>query len=356
MRLAGNSKTVRMDSSTKKPYREVNDLWAEISRLKGRKLVFYSETIRNPVDSARGDNIISVAVEDGENLKSFHGFERLLEIMLENNIGREDYVIPVGGGSVTDAVGFAASVFKRGVKTINVPTTLLGMVDAAVGGKTGINFRNTKNLVGTFYFPEEIWINGDFLYTLPEREYRSGIAEMLKYGFIMDRDLLKLMLDNSSKIAGRKRSVLMSAVKRCIEDKMTVVNNDPLEKKNIRNILNYGHTIGHSLEAASGFAITHGEAISVGMIMENRFGVELMGIPPEGSAGTEDVLRSFNLPVSHKDLKQHPDISILKNALVRDKKSRQGKILMPFIREAGKAEVKSVPVEMLEEFLDREFA
>ena len=205
MRLAGNSKTVLVDSSTKKPYREVNDLWAEISRLKGRRLVFYSETIRNPVDFARGDNIISVAVEDGENLKSLHGFERLLEIMLENNIGREDYVIPVGGGSVTDAVGFAASVFKRGVKTINVPTTLLGMVDAAVGGKTAINFRNTKNLVGTFYFPEEIWINGDFLYTLPEREYRSGIAEMLKYGFIMDRDLLDLMLNNSSKIAGRER-------------------------------------------------------------------------------------------------------------------------------------------------------
>ena len=356
MPLAGKLKTLLADLPEKESYREVSDISSEISRLNGRKLVIYSETIRNPVDFARGDGIISVAVEDGEKLKSFHGFERLLEIMLEHNIGREDYVIPVGGGSVTDAVGFAASVFKRGVKIINVPTTLLGMVDAAVGGKTAINFRNTKNLVGTFYFPEEIWINGDFLYTLSQREYNSGIAEMLKYGFIMDRDLLNLMQNNSGKMAGRERSTLMAAVKRCIEDKMTVVKMDPFEKKNIRNILNYGHTIGHSLEAASGFTITHGEAISVGMVMESRFGVEHMGISPEGSAGTEEILRSFRLPVSPNDLNQHMDISILKNTILRDKKFRQGKILMPFIAETGKAEVKPVSVKMLEEFLDSEFA
>ena len=138
MPLAGKLKTLLADLPEKKSYREVSDISSEISRLNGRKLVIYSETIRNPVDFARGDDIISVAVEDGENLKSLQGFERLLEIMLEHNIGREDYVIPVGGGSVTDAVGFAASVFKRGVKIINVPTTLLGMVDAAVGGKTAL--------------------------------------------------------------------------------------------------------------------------------------------------------------------------------------------------------------------------
>ncbi|MCL4307019.1 MAG: 3-dehydroquinate synthase, partial [Candidatus Thermoplasmatota archaeon] len=146
------------------------------------------------------------------------------------------------------------------------------------------------------------------------------------------------------------------AVKRCIDDKITVVKQDPFEKKNIRNILNYGHTIGHSLEAASGFNITHGEAISVGMVMENRFGVEFMGMSPEGSVRTEDILRSFNLPVSPRDLNLPMDISLLKDTLLRDKKSRQGKILMPFIKEIGKAEVKSVRVEMLEEFLDREFA
>ena len=354
--MVGKLKTVSVDLSKRMQYREVQDITVEMSRLKGRKLVIYTGTIRNPVDFSHEDGIIPVAVEDGENLKSLTGFEHLLEIMLEHNIGREDYVIPVGGGSVTDAVGFAASVFKRGVKIINVPTTLLGMVDAAVGGKTAINFRNTKNLVGSFYFPEEIWINGDFLYTLPQREYRSGIAEMLKYGFIMDSDLLDLMQNNAGRIAGRERTALMTAVKRCIDDKITVVKQDPFEKKNIRNILNYGHTIGHSLEAASGFNITHGEAISVGMVMENRFGVEFMGMSPEGSARTEDILRSFSLPVSPRDLNLPMDISLLKDTLLRDKKSRQGKILMPFIKETGKAEVKSVPVEMLEEFLDREFA
>ncbi len=354
--MAGKPKAVSLDLSEKKAYREVTNISGELSMLKGRKLVIYSETLRNPVESLQGKNIASVSVADGESLKSLAGLEHLLEIMLEQNIGRDDYVIPVGGGSVTDAVGFAASVFKRGVRIINVPTTLLGMVDASIGGKTAINFRSTKNLVGSFYFPEEVWINGDFLYTLPQREYRSGIAEMLKYGFIMDAELLELMQGNAARIAGRERSVLMTAVKRCIEDKMAVVNQDPLERMNIRNVLNYGHTIGHSLEAASGFTLTHGEAISIGMVLENRFGEEFMGMPSGVSNETEAILRAFGLPVSMGDAGQIPDLRLLKNTLARDKKSINGKIMMPFIREAGKAEVKAVSIELLEEFLDRELS
>lgn len=354
--MAGDFKGSSPDSAKGAFYREVHDIPAEIAGLSGRKLVIYPESIRNPVGFLHDDDVISIAVEDGENLKSIAGFEHMLEIMLDHNLDRGDYVIPVGGGTLTDAAGFAASVFKRGVKLINVPTTLLAMVDAAVGGKTAINFHGTKNIAGTFYFPEQLWINVDFLYTLPQREYRSGTAEMLKYGLIMDKNLLELMQENSDRIAGRERSSLIRSITGCIEDKMTIVSQDPYEQKGIRNILNYGHTIGHSIEAASGFRITHGEAISLGMVLENMFGEAYLGASSEIGNTVREILRSFSLPVSPDELGLPLDNQILKDSLRRDKKSRSGRINMPFIKEMGKAEVVAIPVEDLGEFLDREIS
>ena len=208
-----------------------------------------------PVDVSphlpRGVSVSQHVIANSEDDKSLATIERLCEEFASSGLTRSDLVVGVGGGMVTDVAGFAAASWHRGVRVVHVSTTLVGMIDAAIGGKTGVNLRAGKNLVGAFWQPSGVICDTAHLDSLPEREHRCGRGEMAKYHFLTGDDLLSLDLD--------------ARIARCVEIKAEVVGSDERESGR-RAILNYGHTLGHALEIASGFALAHGESVAIGMM------------------------------------------------------------------------------------------
>ena len=215
------------------------------------------------------EKAVEIVLRPGEQCKNLQTIQRIWKTLLKHCADRNAVIINLGGGTITDMGGFAASTYKRGIKFINVPTTLLAMVDAAIGGKTGIDFGGAKNQIGTFAKAEEVLIKPDFLITLPERELLSGMAEMLKYGFIADANLLKVNVENYQQY-----------IARCGEIKREIVARDPTEK-GLRKILNFGHTIGHAIEShclTTDYPLSHGEAVALGMVAAIWLSVKQCGL------------------------------------------------------------------------------
>lgn len=236
----------------------VDELPSIIDERARRALVVTQEGI--PVDvtgllGRRGLEVATLCIGRGEEHKSLATIERILEALAHLGATRRDVVVGVGGGMVTDVAGFAAAVWHRGMPVVHVSTTLVGMVDAAIGGKTGVNVESGKNLVGAFWQPSGVVCDTNFLGTLDEREVRCGNGEMAKYHFLTGDDLLAL--DESSRIA------------RCVEIKAEIVASDEREGGR-RALLNYGHTLGHALEIATDFSLAHGEAVAVGLVFAAR--------------------------------------------------------------------------------------
>lgn len=236
----------------------VDELPSMIDERARRALVVTQEGI--PVDvtgllGRRGLEVATLCIGRGEEHKSLATIERILEALAHLGATRRDVVVGVGGGMVTDVAGFAAAVWHRGMPVVHVSTTLVGMVDAAIGGKTGVNVESGKNLVGAFWQPSGVVCDTNFLGTLDEREVRCGNGEMAKYHFLTGDDLLAL--DESSRIA------------RCVEIKAEIVASDEREGGR-RALLNYGHTLGHALEIATDFSLAHGEAVAVGLVFAAR--------------------------------------------------------------------------------------
>ena len=202
------------------------------------------------------ENAVEIVIKSGEKHKTLQTIQHIWKTLMRHHADRNALLINIGGGVITDLGGFAASTYKRGIKFINVPTTLLGMVDAAIGGKTGIDFGGAKNQIGTFAEPMAVITDPVYLETLDEREIRSGLAEMLKYGFIADPELLHADAEN-----------YVPYIKRCGEIKREIVKKDPTEK-GLRKILNFGHTLGHAIEShclTTDYPLLHGEAVALGM-------------------------------------------------------------------------------------------
>jgi len=209
-----------------------------------------------------------ILIPDGENQKSFSTVDYLTSEFARRGLTRSSRVVAVGGGATTDVVGFAASIYMRGVEWIAIPTSLSAMVDAAIGGKTGINIPNGKNLVGTFHSPTAVLISSEFLKTLDERDIKAGMAEVIKCGFISDPEILDLARDNY-------QANLEELIFRSVAVKAKIVSKD-FKESDDREILNYGHTLGHAIESHSQYRLRHGEAISIGLIyaaeLSSRFG------------------------------------------------------------------------------------
>ena len=215
------------------------------------------------------ENAIEIVIKAGERHKNLQTVQRIWKTLLKHHADRNALLINLGGGVITDLGGFAASTYKRGIKFINIPTTLLAMVDAAIGGKTGIDFGGGKNQIGTFAEAEEVIIDPVFLSTLPRRELLSGLAEMLKYGFISDANLLNTNLEN-----------YQDYILRCGEIKRGIVAHDPTEK-GLRKVLNFGHTIGHAIEShclTTIHPLLHGEAVAMGMAAALWLSVKQCGL------------------------------------------------------------------------------
>ncbi|MEM0158726.1 MAG: 3-dehydroquinate synthase family protein, partial [Thermoplasmataceae archaeon] len=194
------------------------------------------------IDSAA--DLHTMEVPDGEGCKQIRVFEDIVKLMLENEFSRSDVIVAVGGGSLTDLAGFTASLYKRGMSLILIPTTLLGMVDAAIGGKNGIDFGGKKNMIGTFKHPDTVFIHTPFLRSLPELQYRSGLGEVIKYGVSLDPPLLEYMNYRKDGIKARESNATMHVIERCVHAKVGIVKRDEHETIGIREVLNFGHTVG----------------------------------------------------------------------------------------------------------------
>ncbi len=284
------------------------------------------------------------AVPPGEASKSLEVFGVLLRWLAGSNASRKTSLVAIGGGVVGDLAGFVAASYMRGIPFVQVPTTLLAMVDSSVGGKVGIDLPEGKNLAGAFKPPDAVWVPTDLLKSLPKRQFRNGMAEVLKYGFIMDTALA----DRLRTIAlGPDSGELQDVVLRCIGLKAEVVEEDEFETKGRRAILNFGHTIGHAIEHAYGYGeMLHGEAISLGMILEARLG-ERLGITKPGTASqVAQDLEAYGLPVQ---LDPALDPLTLIKTMYRDKKAVSGALAFSLLTEMGRCKlVHDVPAQEVE--------
>lgn len=277
-------------------------------------------------------------VPAGETTKCVAEAERLWNEMARLGIDRKTMVVAVGGGVVGDLAGFVAATYGRGLPLVQVPTTLLAQVDSSVGGKVGINLPTAKNMVGAFWQPIGVLIDLDTLRSLPEREYRSGLAEVLKYGVILDVAFFEYLEQNADAILKREPAALEHIVARSCRLKADVVEQDEHEETGLRAVLNYGHTFCHAIEAVAGYGVyLHGEAVSIGMIAASRLSELLGRIGPDVTERQIGLLKRFELPISSPDL----DREQLLAAMQHDKKAENGRLRFVLPSQIGHVDVVS---------------
>jgi len=240
-------------------------------------------------------DFLTITIPPGEGSKSREIKAKIEDALLERNFGKDTLLIALGGGVIGDLTGFVASTYYRGIPFLQVPTTLLAMVDASIGGKTGINTEHGKNLIGTVYQPDAVMIEVEFLKTLPEEEFLNGLAEVIKIGCILDKDLFEEIEKHKEGILQRKEELLLPLINRSISLKKSIVENDEQET-GLRQILNFGHTVGHALEKASSYSLKHGFAVSIGMVAESMLAVEQGELQKGEVERIRALLKSLGLP------------------------------------------------------------
>ena len=259
-----------------------------------------------------------VTVPDGEEYKTLQTVEQILNECFEHKLDRKSLLIAFGGGVIGDMTGFTASLYQRGIDFIQIPTTLLSQVDASVGGKTGVNNRYGKNLIGAFYQPKAVYIDPTFLETLPKREFSAGVAEIIKMAVMFDRDYFAFLQQADL----QDEETLKQTIRRSVELKAEVVNQDEKEA-GIRAVLNYGHTFGHVIENETGYKkYLHGEAVAIGMVMANALAVSLGLLTIEEAEAIKALLQKHDLPVSYAI----EDVESFYEHFFLDKKSAKGRI------------------------------
>lgn len=295
-----------------------------------------------------------ISIAPGEGSKSWPVLEDVVGGVLDARLERGDLLIALGGGVVGDLAGFAAAIVRRGMDFVQIPTSMLAQVDSSVGGKTGINAPQGKNLVGAFHQPILVLADLDALDTLPEREFRAGYAEVVKYGLIDDASFFHWLEANREEIfaGGPARA---EAIARSCAAKARVVAGDEKERGN-RALLNLGHTFGHALEKATGYSsrLIHGEGVAIGMVMAYRFSVALGLCPGQDAARAEAHLKAAGLPTALGDIPGDKlATAVLMEAIAQDKKVERGALTFILTRGIGRAFVeKSVSREAVETFLD----
>lgn len=292
----------------------------------------YLEKTKKSLEDA-GFEVVEYVYEAGEKSKNLSEVAKMLGVLAENGFTRTDAVVALGGGVTTDMAGFAASIYLRGIKVYQIATTLLAQVDASVGGKTGVDLKEGKNLVGAFHQPSLVICDVDLLKSLSDEVFAEGMAEVIKYAFISDKDLYEKL---KNKI-GKNSPELEDVVARCVELKAYVVEQDELDN-GLRQTLNFGHTLGHAIERNSNFTVSHGYAVAKGMAMISRKSPiynELV-----------DMIKLYDLP--YEDDSTFED---LLGGIMNDKKKRGSKITVVLVNEIGKAELKTIEPNELKGYL-----
>ena len=292
----------------------------------------YGEAVAASLRDAGFDPVI-ITVPAGERAKCFAEVESINGQMIRAGLGRQSFLIALGGGVVGDLAGFAASIFYRGIPFIQIPTTVVSMVDSSVGGKTGINTPEGKNLIGTFHQPKLVLADPTVLETLPDREFNEGFAEIIKHAAIRDA----AMLPEIAAAATQPRRELSALISRNVAIKATIVTEDEFETKGLRALLNFGHTIGHAIESSAGYGeLFHGEAISLGLRAALFLSERHAGLTPAESGQILDLLKLYQLPLV---LSPALTDDRLLEKMARDKKFDQGAIRFVLVPKLGDAHV-----------------
>lgn len=297
----------------------------------------YCQQLTDSLSSA-GFRVVHFILPNGEASKNAENYFALLNFLATERFTRSDTIFALGGGVVGDLAAFAASTYMRGMRLIQLPTTLLSAVDSSVGGKTAIDLPAGKNLAGTFYQPDLVLCDTQALDSLPDAVFSDGIAEVIKYGIIADSDLFDSL--NSP-----LKPQLEAIISRCVDIKRTVVEIDETET-GPRKLLNFGHTVGHAIEACSNFAVSHGRAVAIGMVIVARACSKLQLCPLETAQDTVAMLEQYGLPTSTEF-----SPAALAAAALSDKKRSGGSITLVIPERIGKCILRETPIQDLEEFI-----
>lgn len=300
---------------------------------RGQVAIIVSEAMRDRIsDLPQTDAEIHIfTIPDSEAGKSFATYQKVLDWLGAAGFTRNDLIVAVGGGAVTDLSGFVASSWLRGIDWVAVPSTLAAMVDAAIGGKTGINSEYGKNLIGAFYSPITVLIDLHWLSTLSDRDFAAGLAEVLKSGFIADSQIVELLRDKEISEVRSNTALTLELISRTVSVKAKVVSGDFRESFD-REILNYGHTLGHAIELQSKFSLRHGECVSIGLVFAAELANQVGVLSNEIANLHKEILKRLGLPVTYK-LEVWPE---LRASMSIDKKSRSGSLRFVAISEIGK--------------------
>jgi 3-dehydroquinate synthase len=304
--------------------------------------------IYNNLFSSLKDRISGIKViEPGEENKIYNTVEDIYLSLMEIGANRKTTIAAVGGGVVGDLAGFAAATYLRGIGIIHIPTSLIAQCDSSIGGKTGYNFKDIKNVVGTFYQPDFVYVDINFLKTLKEKEYSDGIAEIIKYGFACDRALFQFIEENKKAVKERESDKLLHIIHECIRIKAEIVGRDEKDT-DLRQVLNFGHTIGHGIESISGFKTSHGEAVAMGMNIEAFIAVRTGKLKESEYNRLVNILKYFKLPQSPGYI----DIDKLIEVMKSDKKRISNNIKFALPDSIGHAVIVSdIKQNLLKQFI-----
>lgn len=313
---------------------------------------YYGEKAVRSLQKA-GFQVVSHLIPAGESYKTLESIAKIYDTALENHLERSSVAISLGGGVVGDMTGFAAATWLRGINFIQVPTSLLAMVDAAIGGKTGVNHPKGKNLIGAFYQPRLVLIDPQVLETLPEREFRAGMAEVIKYGVIWDADLFEQLekVERLDRFSDLEKALLQTILTRSCQAKADVVSKDEKEA-GLRAILNYGHTVGHAIESLTGYSsINHGEAVAIGMAIAGEIAARMQLWDALDARRQDRLIAKAGLPTK---LPANIDTEAIIAVLQTDKKVKDGRVRFVLPTKLGAATVSDrVLPDLLREVLNK---
>lgn len=351
VRLGRRSYPIVTGAAFKDLGRAIKKTCGQGSRTPGRALIITHPSLRSMFGPVLSRSLIRAGIRpsfstiaEGERSKNLKTVQNLYSSCLRERLDRSSVIVALGGGVVGDVAGFVAATYLRGVDLVIVPTTLLAMVDSSIGGKVGVDLAEAKNFVGSFYQPRLVWINPGALRSLPGREMRNGMAEVIKYGVIADRGLFGLLEKKISNLQGSRTKLISRVIARCARIKANVVSRDERETSGLREILNFGHTWGHAIEAYTGYrSYKHGEAIAIGMCAAGFMAEQLSLWKHSERIRMERLISRAGLPLRLRIAV--PAGRILK-ILTRDKKNRAGDLRFVLPQRIGKVTVRKVPVKL----------
>ena len=320
--------------------------------ISGRKLAVITDSNVGPLYADKvaqclketGNNIFVYTFEAGEKNKNLNTVQDVYEFLIKNKFDRKDMLLALGGGVTGDLTGFAAATYLRGIDFVQIPTSLLAQVDSSIGGKTGVDYHAYKNMVGAFYMPKLVYINVNTVKTLSERQYHSGLGEVIKHGLIRNKAYFEWMKDNKEAVAKREDEALAYMIEGSCEIKRAVVEEDPKEH-GVRALLNFGHTLGHSIEKLMNFSLAHGECVAVGSLLAADISCQRGYISEEENKEIKELYAYFDFPVLPEELKAEDIVKETRH----DKKMEHGKIKFILLDKVGEATIYQdvTPEEML---------